>query len=270
MSKMMLYLTTRGRPDDQLTLSCLPKKWLQRTVVVCPRAERSGFEIHWPDLYGIWTPDVKNLPEKRAAVFKTTKIDKIMMLDDDLRFHVRQGPKLVRAATDDPRLDRMFTRIEDMLNVYAHGGITDRFMGHVHKNEFRYNARCLHALAYHVPTVLKHCELNRIELSSDYDYTLQLLRAGYENFVYCRGAQEDPKGFNAPGGVSLYRTPAKVLKSSRLLEKFHPGIVRLAPYKDGSKYGEFGVRTVANWKKAIKEGLDKRDVTYGTLTGWHP
>ena len=266
----MLYLTTRGRPDDQLTLSCLPLKWLQRTTVVCPPKDAPRIDEQFPDLYHIQTPNLQNLPTKRAWIFQTAPFTKIMMLDDDLRFHVRRGPKLFRAAPDDPALDRMFTRIEDMLGVYAHGGITDRFMGHVHKTEFRYNARCLHALAYHVPTVLKHCELNRIELSSDYDYTLQLLRAGYENFVYCRGAQEDPKGFNAPGGVSLYRTPAKVLKSSKLLEKLHPGIVRLAPYKEGSKYGEFGVRTVANWKKAIKEGLDKRGVHYGTLNGQRP
>lgn len=268
MNKLMLYLTTRGRCHDQLTLRSLPKKWLGRTIVVCSKRERQFFELVWPDVRSVVTPDVKNLPEKRSYIFQHTPYEKIMLLDDDLRFHVRgfRG-KLYRANPNDLLLDLMFRRIERMLDTYAHGGISDRFMNHVHKAEWRKNARALHALAYHVPTVLEHCELNRIELSSDYDYTLQLLSAGYENRIYCWGAQEDPKGFNAPGGVSLYRTPEKVLKSSRRLEKLHPGIVRLAPYKDGSKYAEFGVRTVANWKKAIKEGLLQRGVKRGTISG---
>ena len=292
---MVLYLTTRGRADydSQLTLRSLPSKWHKRVIVVCPKGEKVWFQDTWPGLRGVLTPPTKNLSEKRKWIFENSMYDKIMMLDDDIRFFVRERTlpalsgygehdeqkwqdeiyvdrdvaRLRPAEPKDKSLDRMFKRVEDMLSVYAHGGISIRYMNQVWSREFRLNWRCLHALAYHVPTVRKHCKLGRVLLNSDYDYALQLMKAGYENAVYYWGAQEDPLGFNAPGGVSLYRDKAKIIQSAEQLVKLHPGFVSAVPYRPGSQYEHLGVRTLARWKKAVEYGLQKRGVTKGTISG---
>lgn len=299
MNDMMLYLTTRGRADNQLTLSSMPKKWLERTIIVCPKDEMRDHNKNWPMVHRIQTPNVKNLAEKRQWIFENTPYKKIMMLDDDIQFYVRRktsslfagyeaGPqdrwpelvkknpllgKLERPELYDPRLDRMFMRMEQMLGVYAHGSISSRFMNHTVGHEFQLNRRILHVLAYHVPTVLKFCKLGRVLLTSDYEYSVQLMRAGYENAVYCWGAQEDPAGIAIPGGkisggVAFYRTPKLIASQAKLLTSLHPGIIRLQPFKGDSRYGDwFPTRILINWKKAIKEGLEKRGVKRGTITG---
>jgi len=295
MNALMLYLLTRGRVDDQLTLKSLPRPWRERTIIVCPTDEARLLGQQWSNVYKIETPPITELYLKRKWIFEHSISERICMLDDDLRFHSRRwvchelgglgrvgDDKLIWEAfkrhrldatvlelidAKDTRMNRLFKRLETMLDTYAHGGVNGRFMSHTVGNEFKMNSRCLHVLAYHVPTVKKVCELGRIQLSHDYDYTLQLLRAGYENAIYCWTVQDDPKGYHAPGGLSLYRTPAMVAHAGQQLATLHPGIVRLQPYHDNSPYVEFGMRTVANWKKAIKEGLEKRGVKHGTISG---
>lgn len=295
---MQIYLTTRGRPHDQLTLESMPSKWRRRTIVVCPRNEAMAILEQFQDIEGFLHFNVTNLAQKRVRIFQDAhhnKINRILLLDDDLKFRVRERTpgemfgwdkapknpssdwaiyrdfaKVVTPEPTDKRLDTMFVQLDKMLGQFAHGGLAMQFMQQSNISEFKTGGRYLHALAYHVPTVIKHCKLGRILLSSDYDYALQLMEAGYTSSVYCWATEEDPNGFNAPGGVSNYRNAEVIRKCSEHLAKLHPGIVKLVPYKAGSKYEHLGVRTQASWKKALQMGLAKRGVEYGTLTGKKP
>jgi hypothetical protein len=251
--KMGIYVVTRGRPNraNQHTLNNLPDKWVERTVVVCPKEERKFFENNYDVM--VFTPRVMNITAKRKWIFENTPYEKILMLDDDLRFHVRpkplKEPKLVAPDRNDPLLVGMFDKLDKKLDTYAHVGISDRFMNHVVEGEWKETCKALHALGWHVPTVLAHCKLDRVMCGVEHDITLQLFEAGYPNAVYFWGTQSEPAGRAAPGGTSLYRTSKMIWNSARIMERKHPGIVRIMPIVDKDKKALPTIRIA--WRKAL-------------------
>jgi hypothetical protein len=249
MNPLMFYIPTRGRVDNQLTLRSLPKEWRERTTLVCPQSEVKAHTKNWPDLESIWAFD-DVLYKKRAFIFRTTQFNKIMMLDDDLTFHLRIGKKLVTPPPDHRLYGQRFRRVEKLLDKYRHGGISIRFMNNAVPEEYKENSKALHTLGYDVGTVLGYCELGRIKYAHDYDYTLQLLRAGFENFIYYDMATNEPRGQGAPGGLS-YKKEKEGLACLHKLAKLHPGIVDVKIKDDGR------AAMTVRWKKAIKEGLAK-------------
>ena len=156
MSKLLLYVPTRGRVGNQRTLKALPSKWRERAIIVCPKDEIRSHLKSFPEATAIAQPDPDmTIAAKRAWIFKTARSEKIMMLDDDLRFAVRvktlkefkgyapegsrgrtrdsrwakackKDPdihKMITVKNDDSRLIAMFDAIEKMLSDYRHGGI---------------------------------------------------------------------------------------------------------------------------------------------------
>lgn len=279
MSPLFIYIPTYRRVERQLTLDCLSKDWKQRTILVCPSDEAKELGRRYPDVYAVKTPTVNNIAEKRAWILSKTPYEKILMFDDDLSLFVRErtlsqfagyqkgDPRQwnrVLANKTDKRLttllrpvsekqDLLFSKIEKMLDTYVHGGIGPRFMNHTIGHEWMLNHKATHALAYFVPTVLDTCTLGRVRMFEDLDYTLQLLRQGYESAVYCWGVV-NANGFNAPGGESENRTSEDIAYGADLMAKLHPGIVRVVE-RTGPDADRLGPkRIVVSWKKAIREG----------------
>jgi hypothetical protein len=263
-----------------MTLDCLSKEWKERTTLVCARDEVKELGRKYPDVYRIQAPNVKNIAEKRAWILKTTPYQKILMFDDDLTLFVRTGrlaefrgyqrgdprrwteqaksnKNLTTLVKPDPRQQNdLFKSIEYMLSNYAHGGISARFMNQARGHEWILNYKATHALAYNVPIVLDNCKLGRVRMFEDLDYTLQLLRQGYENAIYCWAAV-NAHGFNAPGGESENRTSQDISYGADLMAQLHPGIVRVIK-REGPDAERLGPkRIVVGWLKAIKEGREK-------------
>jgi TET-associated glycosyltransferase-like protein len=285
-----IYIPTRGRVEYQHTLRYLPKEWRARTVLVCPKSEVVQHLKNWKGLHGITPQPDPNMTiaAKRAWIFKTIKHDKILMMDDDLRFAIRRKtlPSMkgfhhssaeVRGTTGDgawaraykkdktlgaleiateehgKEIGHMLGRVEKMLQSgIRHGGIAPRLMNNNFGCEFIMNSRAMYALAYHVPTLLKHCKLGRIEHREDFDYTLQLMRAGFENAIYCWGVCEQARLYNASGGASLERTMKASNADAYKLAKLHPGLVqvKMKDYKQSVPRAE----VVVQWAKAAAEG----------------
>lgn len=288
MSKAICYLPTHGRVERQFTLQNLPKTWRERTIIVCPQSEVKEHSRNWPDVYSVKASPLGTLHEKRKWIFNNTKNEKIFMFDDDLKFAVRKktwsefrgfgnfnkvvwnklkasDPAYRQLTRDEKKIAKMFTRLEDVLDTYAHVSVNERLMSQDAGYEFRVNARCLHVLGYHVPTVLDHCKLGRTEFHVDVDNTIQLMSAGYENAVYCWGTKEQAD-VNAAGGMNRYRTPAKMRRCAELMVKNHPGIVTISGGYASNAYQGFTKMRIA-WKKAIEQGLEKRGVKKGTISG---
>ena len=250
MSKMWIYVVTRGRPNakDQHTLNNLPEVWLKRTTVVCPKEERHFFD----DVYGVptLTPRVTNITAKRKWILEHGQHEKILMLDDDLRFHVKPTPKLstllVLGGASKQNLIRMFDQLDKKLDTHAHVGISDRFMNNFTVDEWKETCKALHALGWRRSVVLKHCKLDRVMCGVEHDLTLQLFEAGYPNAVYFWGTQSEPAGRAAPGGTSLYRTNKMIWEDARKMEKLHPGIVKVVP-TDGPL-----PKVRIAWRKALR------------------
>jgi hypothetical protein len=209
------------------------------------------------------------------------------MLDDDLRFAVRlktlpifagyapEGSrgssgnsrwakiykkypgihKVENCKPGDERLDKVLKAIERMLNDYAHGGINTRLHNQEYGCEFTLNSRVQYALAYHVPTVLAKCELGRIEHREDFDYTLQLLRKGYENAVYVWAVVEQ-HAYGAAGGASAERSMLASNKDAHKLSRLHGSdIVKVV--EKAYTYSIPRSEVVVYWKKAVEDGQNE-------------
>lgn len=293
-SKMVLYIPTRGRTteEQQDTLRSLPESWRKgRTVVVCPQAEMKWFKEHFPGTAVLPQPDPKmTIAAKRKWIFERAHrqgFQKIMMLDDDLRFGLRHefhkefagygrrpwpewnkfhernpdAHRLYLTQPDDPKLPKMFQQIELMLNKFAHGGISPRLMNQQFGYQFSINMRVNYALAFHVPTVIQHVKLGRIEHREDYDYTLQLMKAGFENAVYTWGICEQYHGFGAEGGASDERSVKASNADAHKLARLHPGMVRVVEKNYKASWDKTGdsivknrLEVVISWKKAAEQG----------------
>jgi len=285
---MMSYLFTHGRVDRQFTLRNLPKTWRERIIILCPPDEVKPLMCNWPNVYGVHGLPIDTLHEKRAWLFRNVKSEKVLLFDDDLRFAVRKktwpcfkgfgnfnkegweklkknDPGYAALERDEKKIAFMFARLEQALDIYAHVSVNERLMSQEAGQEFRMNTRCLHVLGYHVPTVLQHCKLGRTEFHVDVDNTIQLMSSGYENAVYCWGTKEQ-MDVNAAGGMNRYRTPAKMRACAEAMCRWHPGIVSISGSYASNAYQGFTKMRIS-WKTAITQGLRKRGVKHGTISG---
>lgn len=255
---MMIYVPTIKREAHQFTLNSLPSEWRARTILVTRSQEVLTHERLWPDLYGIATPSTKGIARTRQWIFENAAargFDKILVMDDDLVLSVRapHSTKLVTATSR--QADKVLRKIEKKLDTYRHGGISERYMNNTKTDEFTYNCKVLHALAYHVPTVEKNVDIGFLRWHEDVTPTIQLLLAGYQNFCYNYAAVNEGRGWNAPGGCSSYRDEyarkVQQKQDAEKLAKRYPGIV--VPYEKESKVGPMWVCKI-NWKKAYAQG----------------
>jgi TET-associated glycosyltransferase-like protein len=280
---MKLYIPTRGRVNMQLTLQNMPEVWRKQTCIVCPADEVKQHVKNWPTSEVTQQPDPKmSIAQKRKWIFELAarrKQDKIMMLDDDLSFcprhkYVKQFAGFQKGTAkdwrayrekdpeasglykcsdpEDPKIDLAFTRIDKMLDTYRHGGFGPRLMNQEMWGEFMLNRRSMYANAYHVPTVMAHCKLGRIEHREDFDYTLQLMKKGFENAIYCWVVVEQYEGYNAEGGASLERSIKASNADALKLARLHPGLVK-------TKQKDYlisvpRVEVVIRWQNAIQLG----------------
>jgi hypothetical protein len=274
---MAIYVPTYQRMGRDLTLQGIPFRWLGRTIIVCGPGEGD----YYADRYRtarIVESKLATIAAKRAWIFKDAheqKHESIMVFDDDLMFFVRrlnhaayrgidegdnrkwaayvkQEPDLSRLVrADEAQMDRVLKTMQWALTKYRHVGISQRFMNNATGHEFTTTSKVTHAMGYHVPTVIEHCELGRVRMFEDLDYTLQLLRAGFDNVVFHWAAVNDPYGFNAPGGESGKRKVEDIDKGALKMAKLHPGLVRVVERKGAKADVQGHYRIVVSWKKAL-------------------
>ena len=254
------------RRDSQVTWSYLSKDARARTVfVVDERDKRRIYLMLRLEDTSFWVvPEtVTTIAEKRAWIIEESVrrgIDKILMLDDDLRFAVRKDwneTKLTQATTAD--VDVVLAQVEELLTDFAHVGIGPRQGNNTHgpngntkfkKMEIEPNDRMMYALGYRTDILIKNCILNRVSLREDFDYNLQLLRKGFENRVI-HTTVTDQK-YNTMGGCHDQRTVEMSNEQASLLASLHPGLVKVVEkdYDVSTKRLE----VIVQWKRALGAG----------------
>lgn len=267
-----IYIPTYRRVERQKTLGNIPRDWLSRTTLVCDEQDYDQGLRRLAKNRGCNTwivpKSIKTIAQKRAWIIKETKHDKIIMLDDDLRIcrrDYRRTPTLV-ITSESEQVSRMFRLIEKKLSKFAHVGIgaragdnnvekTQRAKGATTKKALRWfpNFRCMYALGYRTKVIKKRCKLGRIEHREDMDYTLQLLRQGYQNRVLVEFTVDQL--YNTQGGASVDRRLEDSNRDAERLAKLHPGLVKVVEkdYKVSVKRKE----VICYWKKAYEEGRSK-------------
>lgn len=243
---MKIYIPTRGRVDRQITLRSLPVSLRGRTWLVAPRDEVPALKKLHKNV--LTQPDeVTTIAAKREWLVKQHKGDKLIMLDDDMGFYAR-GPKgLIKEYATDKVIEDLFQWVENCLDDFAHVGISSRMGNNRVEEAEKRTSRMMHAIAFHVPTMKRVVQFNRVAMREDFDYTLQLLKAGYGNIVKYDVCVA-PGSYGAKGGCADERTVQKSDEEAEKLAALHPGLVKVVQ-KD--YLGVPRKEVVVQWKKAL-------------------
>lgn len=264
---MTIYVPSSGRhhADDveRGPLLQFPEHRLRETFLVVPENQRAAYELALSEFYGL--ESVRVLPCPEVGIAKTRHwiglhaasegIDRFCMVDDDVRFVVREAHDTVRLRqAEEIDVARMWDHVYLKLRDYAHVGVSARQgnnqlgLGGPHECA-AVNTRTLRVLCYQTEKFLE-VEHGRVAVMEDFDVNLQLLRRGYDNLNIGFWSQ-DQKMTNAPGGCSEYRDHAAHEAAALRLSELHPGFVMLRE-KQNKTGGEFGTRTEVTifWKRA--------------------
>lgn len=254
---MIIFIPTKGRVDNQLTLSNLPKELKANTFIVCPEKEAVW---HRNKCDVLVQPDPNmGISAKRKWILETTSNEKIVMLDDDLRFAVRRedDPKLFREAKSED-IVLAFRELEDILDSGTpHAGFSVRGMGigeAAQRGGWQEAKRMVYVLGYHVPTIIANVQLGRLSTHEDMDITLQLLTKGFPNMVNFSFVVDQK--FGSKGGCSAERTMTQSNLDSCQLALFFPQFVRTA--EKTYSVSQNRIEVVCQWQKALKYGREKK------------
>lgn len=267
---MKLYIHTYGRADNQKTWHRFPAALQAHTSFVVQAREQhlySGYPrvIVLPAHIQTLSPTRQWICEYHHATHGM--IDpKLCLLDDDLReFAVRRTdkPSLFTQATDQDVID-VFVLLSKALDKYAHAGILHREGADRVEPPYAYATRMMRVLAYDSRVLHSTgARFDRVPCKQDFDMTLQLLRAGYENCVITSYVQGQGAGSQAEGGCSSYRTQQMLTDTCHALAALHPGFVKVVQKTTNHAWGAAGTGQLVTrdevsiqWKKAYKSSQD--------------
>lgn len=258
---MRIYIPTRGRVGQQKTLDNLPVELFDDLFLVCPENEIEGHKragvfaqfLPQPD------PDMGIAAKRAWIVAQCTDTEKLVMLDDDLRFAKRRDDEksLFRKATDE-EIIRAFAEMEVLLEedtphigFAARGGSIGPLS---ERGGWQEAKRQMYVLGYHVPTVLREVVFGRVRTHEDMDVTLQLLTKGYPNLVNF-SLVVDQK-YNSPGGCDSERTIEISNADCLRLQELFPEFVKVKQKSYSTSVDRFEV--TCYWQKALDYGLQFR------------
>jgi hypothetical protein len=256
---VQIVIPTRGRTNQQITLSFLPPELRKRTTLVCPKHEGVRLASLYEDVEIVVQPEsVLTIAKKREWIVREwlrAGYDKIIMLDDDLTFFTRKRPNDTRLwPIQGDALIPEFKRIEDKLGPdFPHVGFDQRKGNNWHKQGgWKSPGKICTTLGYYLPVVSK-CRFDLVEVREDYCVALQLLLKGYPNAVWTETAVNWL--YDAPGGISTQRTVEKSNAEARKLKALFPDYVSVVQrnYKAVPR-----LETMCQWKKALEYGLKHR------------
>lgn len=261
---MEIYIPSLGRADKLAskmnTVWELPRSWLSKTalVVVASEAEAYRRALKFPEVR-IMVSDASGIAETRLWISKNATDEKILMLDDDIKFQVRMDLTTTKFDThpSEESKTQMLDACAVALDRYAHIGISDRVAGSrapagADPPLIVENVRLIRALGYRRTEHLS-CEHGRVPVMEDFDVALQLLKRGFPSGCVSWWVQ-DQRATQWKGGCSTYRTHNLHEMAAQELARLHPGLVRLRQ-KENKTGGDFGSRTEVTiaWKKAIAD-----------------
>lgn len=173
---MILAIMTRGRVGKQETLKWLPRKWKERTVIVCPPGE-----IH-PHFY--IGSHARNYSEKFQHLYDGTLLpteDKVVIMDDDLYFNEYDENRVLRVIKDPERLTPMFDLMEKMLDKIPLVGVHPRMMAQNAKPPFEWNSRIVTIQGINRTLCPRGLVLDQHPILADVRLNCELLSRGLPN-----------------------------------------------------------------------------------------
>ena len=272
---MRIYIPSRSRAHITQTYVNLPPALQRRVLYVVPKSElkdyiNAGFPAVSPP------PSVDRIAVTRQWIVEyhlkhyTKVTDKLVMLDDDLRFYYRSTLQpngfcgAMSGSNPNPQkvLDG-FKHLEKLLDTYAHGGILIQLGANRYEDSPKpmLNSRVCRAIAFRASILRKHWPLTKfgpVPVQDDFHATLTLMKLGYENAIVTELTQEQTGGSGSAGGASTYRDMAYHAASVHTLKKLHPDFVKVVEKETKTAWkGEARIDVVIAWKKAIAHGIER-------------
>lgn len=255
---MRLIITTLGRITRQETLRNLPDPVGEQVELWVQAHEFENSCLYYDGVYCL-PEHIRTLGATRQYLVDLYWGEKIVLMDDDLTFYWREDPEKWNLTIPPPdQLEEMFETIENVLDVYAHIGLSGREGQNREPASHVENTRYMRFLAYN--TALwpqdRRVRADRVDGMSDFDTNMQLLRAGLPNRVYYCWAQGQ-RATQTPGGMAGQRTRETHFAEVRQMCEMHPGLI-IPRKKVNVSAGAFGVRdeVTVQWKMAL--GWDSR------------
>lgn len=292
MSTFQLYIPTRGRVghNRQVTLRQFEQFSSHKPIIVCPREEVAAHMEYWPRVMGC---PAEGIGPTRQWIVENSRVDTLIMADDDMRFSKRPDPYQPQLAPCE-NLDELLGLIVQCVEHrgFIHGGVGAR-QGNNHKDgevavdnlppyEW-YKARkgyvrdgrpytglhlfveCERVNNFHFIDRRKVAALgvrwDQLPVMEDFHFTLSLLTRGYPN-VLIHSIVWNQEGSGREGGCSSYRTAAVQAAGADGLAAAFPRFVRVTEKesKDTSPaWKDFKVRkdVVVYWSKAYESSWEK-------------
>lgn len=260
---MIIFIPTRSRERQQITLGQLPRALKQQTILVTDHGKAKGLRLWYErSVKDIWElpPEVKGIAAVRAYIMTQSPEPQLCMLDDDLRFQWRR-PDLRRTKATEEEILRGFALLREWLQEgLTHCSISHRAINWDCAEPWLENTRMMHVLAYNRDAVRAagcafNAEVGANFSMDDFHMTLQLLRKGHKNRVSLEFVSS-PSTSNAAGGASDWRTLESHNASARRLQELHgPELVRVK-----QKHGWHGMEgdrydVIVRWRKAFGHAI---------------
>jgi len=272
MGQLQIIIPTRGRKNEQLTVQNLPKELMQRTTVVCPQKDYGAIRGLREDFNVVVQPDNDMwISPKREWInqqWLKWGYDKVIHLDDDLRFATRKSKDdwHLRPMTSEELLAE-FQRMEDKLGPeFPHVGFAQRQGNNtIEEAGWKSPGKQVCTLGYYLPVAVKELNWHQVLLRGDMCSTLQLLLKGYPNAIWTETVH-DQRAFDAPGGCNTYRTIELLNSEAEKFAGLYPQYVSIADRKYDKKTRISKQKDTANrleiivqWQKALEEGQRVRN-----------
>lgn len=265
---------SRGRAGKVTTLASIPAAWRDRTYLVVSKADAEDYRtLHHGECGIIAAPEfVTNYSQKFQWILdglleaddlsawppnQRSSEAKAVILDDDLVFSRKINGKLI-TERDPEQLAPMFAQMEALLDVYPLVGIHPRAMGHAAPEGHVENGRiiCVQGINRRL---VGPVQVDQFPILADVILNCTLLGRGDKTALITNFFQ-DHGPCQAPGGCSIYRTPAMQEQVIDWLVQRWPGYVRkvLRKPKVAKWMGDTRVEYTAAWKRLQRDAPDKR------------
>ena len=266
---MDVYIPSRGRAHEMLTLFQLPRRWQEKSHIVCPASEAHLYQRLGVDVMGV--PDeLSGIHHARQWVVDHAHSECVFMIDDDMKF-AQRDPKwlypeytyyLPQAETGPEQVGKLFDMMESWMEVdgFVHIGIDARQMNVGRKDRWwRQVVRMNNAYGHNV-RILKEegIRWDRLPVMEDFDVTLCLLKEGYPNQITVDYVWNQ-RGSGKKGGCSSYRNLQMQAECAHRLAALHAPFVQVVEKSSKSNWEGMETRTDVqiSWRKAFPGDVER-------------
>lgn len=242
---MEIFIPSRSRFNDLRTLHTLSGELWKYITIVVPHEQYDTYRRIVPLKIKILKFHGFGIAAKRDFILNLSQNGKIIMFDDDLKFHKRTQDGTRFPGTLQPETEEMIKDIVATLELYPMVGLVDKFMSQTKPRGLIECHRFNQVLGINRDLLPKPWPQFRVPHDEEHDFHLQLLTRGCKTVALTEWSKSDRA--DAPGGCQDWRSPEILRQVHEKLVELWPSIVTVDTSKDKPK-------ARYNWKEAKRLG----------------